>query len=349
MVWWQVILFPFAILYNWITRFRNHLYNIGYKPSFDFEVNVICVGNLSVGGTGKSPMVNFLTDVLGKDHHVATLSRGYGRKSQGFRLASSEDGPKDIGDEPLMFYQRSSGQMPVAVSEDRVYAIPAMLMEVPETQVIILDDGFQHRTVNPGLSILLTRFDRPFYKDHLLPAGRLREGRVGANRADIIVVTKCPGQLSASEEEPIRSAIRKYSQASVFFTHVEYGEKVAFQNPGGSTQDFIAVSGIAHNEDFIKYCQDNFSIRQSFTFPDHHSYTQRDVDQLCEHLKEDAGLLTTEKDWVKLQKFTDLQGYSCFYVPIAIRFLKDETLFIEEVQNSLKEYSTETFEHSEDH
>ena len=348
MVWWQVILFPFAILYNWITRFRNHLYNIGYSPSFEFEVNTINIGNLSVGGTGKSPLVNFLIEMLLPKHQVATLSRGYGRKSRGFRVATSADQSSEVGDEPYLFFKRYGEQVTVAVSEDRAYAIPAILFEKPEVDIILLDDAYQHRSVKPGLNILLTRYDRPFYQDQVLPSGRLRESRSGASRADLIVVTKCPDDLSIGIQESMQLKIARYSAAPVFFTKVAYQPKVAFGKVNDAVATYVVVSGLAHNEDFIRYCEAHFEIQKIFRFPDHHNYAEKDINRIVGTLSGGVGLLTTEKDWVKLEKFTLLQEFPCFYVPIATEFLKDEALFIHKVTNSLKTYTREPIVSPED-
>lgn len=350
MVWWQFILFPFAILYDLVTRFRNHLFNIGYTPSFDFEVNTIVVGNLSLGGTGKSPMVSFLLQKFGKTYPMATLSRGYGRKSKGFQVASEEMTPRSLGDEPYMFYKRFGSAATVAVGEDRAYAIPAILYEAPATQLIVLDDGFQHRTVKADLNILLTRYDRPFYSDYLLPSGHLREGRSGANRADIIVVTKCPADLEDEQQSVVKAEIARYSQASVYFTTVTYQEPVAFETrTAKAPKRFILVSGIAANDDFVKYCQSTFIVSEVLTFPDHHDYSEKDLKRISALLSQDTGLLTTEKDWVKLEKTENLQGFARYYVPVAPAWLKDEQQFLAEVKNSLKEYPTESFVDEQDH
>ncbi|MDW3192282.1 MAG: tetraacyldisaccharide 4'-kinase [Cytophagales bacterium] len=352
MVWWQVILFPFAILYNLVTRFRNHLFNIGYTRAFDFEVNTIVVGNLSVGGTGKSPMVSYLLEKLQHEYPAATLSRGYGRKSRGFLVASEESSARDIGDEPYMFYQRHGNQATIAAGEDRAYAIPGILYEAPATQLILLDDAFQHRTVKAGLNVLLTRYDRPFYDDYLLPSGQLRESRTGAKRADLIVMTKCPDDLDNDGKDRIISNIRTYADAPVYFTKVAYQAAVAFDEsavPEVTPKSFVVVAGIAHNADFVAYCQEAYSIKEVFTFPDHHNYTEKDLIRIADALNPQTGLLTTEKDWVKLKTVKGLQGFACYYVPIKTVFLDEESQFLEEVKNSLKEYPHETVVQPQDH
>lgn len=352
MVWWQVILFPFAILYDLVTRFRNHLFNIGYTRAFDFEVNTIVIGNLSVGGTGKSPMVSYLLEKLQEEYPTATLSRGYGRKSKGFLVASDETSAKEIGDEPFMFYQRHSEVATVAVAEDRAYAIPTILYEAPKTQLILLDDAFQHRTVKADLNVLLTRYDRPFFQDHLLPSGHLRENRNGAKRADIIVVTKCPDEVKEEDKAHFVSRIRKYSDASIYFSKVAYQLAVAFDDhslPATTPKSYVVVTGIANNADFIAYCEEAYSIKEVFAFPDHHAYAEKDIRRIVNSLNPQTGLLTTEKDWVKLKTVKALQGFACYFVPIKTVFLEGESRFLEEVKNSLKEYPHETFVQPQDH
>ena len=192
MILLRILLFPFSWLYYLITQIRNRLYDRGLKPSVKFELPVICVGNLTVGGTGKTPMIEHLIRLLQNRFKVATLSRGYGRATKGIRIAGPSENASTIGDEPFQFYTKFGKRITVAVGEERALAIPTILQECSDTQIILLDDGFQHRKVSPGFSILLTDYHRPFYNDFLLPSGRLRESRWGAERADVIVVTKCP-------------------------------------------------------------------------------------------------------------------------------------------------------------
>lgn len=352
MVWWQVILFPFAILYNLVTRFRNHLFNIGYTPSFEFEVNTIVVGNLSVGGTGKSPMVSYLIEKLAKQYSTATLSRGYGRKTKGFFVAEKGLSPKEVGDEPYMFFQKHGQEIIVSVGEDRAYAIPSILYEAPETQLILLDDGFQHRSVKANFNLLLTRYDHPFYEDFLLPAGRLRESRSEAKRADAIVVTKCPEDLEQVRKDELKKHVGKYTEANVYFTTVTYEGPVPFVSTSqleNVPKKYIVVVGIANNDDFIRHCQSTYLVKEVFTFSDHHAYAEKDIQKISASLSADTGLLTTEKDWVKLNSVKALQGFACYYVPITTTFLEEEEKFLEEVKNSLKEYSHESFVQPQDH
>ena len=336
---WQVILFPFSILYDLGTSLRNHLYNIGYSKSFDFEVNLISVGNLSVGGTGKSPMVSYLMKLLDEEGKAVTvLSRGYGRSTKGQFFANEVTGATEIGDEPLMLYRRFEGKVPVSVSEDRALGVPGILLEYPDTDVIVLDDAFQHRRIGRDLDLLLTTYDRPFYEDNLLPSGLLRENRKGAKRADVILVTKCPEDLGVDEMEKMKGAIREYApSAQVFFTTIQYGEPVALKS-GDLPDSFVAVSGIAQNGNFLSWCKANYSVDETYNFSDHHRYSKKDLNRIIASMQGEKGLLTTEKDYVKLSEYEELDQLRCFYVPIEVHFLTGESDFNKLIFKSLRQY-----------
>lgn len=337
-----ILLFPFTLLYDLITRFRNYLYGTGYKRSFEFEANVISVGNLSVGGTGKSPMVEYIIGLL-RDKNVVTLSRGYGRETRGFRIATDKDNPKTIGDEPYQFYNKFDN-IYVTVGEQRAVAIPFILAELPETDVILLDDAFQHRPVKPSLNILLTDYSRPFFSDYVLPSGRLRESRKGAERADVVVVTKCPDDVDVNA---YTEQVRKYNAtAHIAFTTIKYQEPEKISGTGNFTGEVFLFSGIANHQPLKEYVQSKFSLVGEHYFKDHHNYTDKDIRLLKDRLKaikkEEACLLTTEKDMVKLmfllkkKEFSDLP---VFYIPIETVFINGGKTFDEMVLNSLKSYS----------
>ncbi|MCL4162822.1 UNVERIFIED_CONTAM: hypothetical protein GTU68_021639, partial [Idotea baltica] len=200
------------------------MYDNGSKASMDFDRFVISVGNLTVGGTGKTPFVELLIRALESKYNIAVLSRGYKRKTKGFRLANENDNASSLGDEPFQYYVKYGKKSMVVVGEDRALAIQKIISHNPPNEIVILDDAYQHRRVKPQLNILLNDFNRPFYKDYVLPAGRLRESRKHANRADIIIVTKCPKGLNSMEMEGIERQIKRYSQPQVpiFFTGIKY-------------------------------------------------------------------------------------------------------------------------------
>lgn len=341
--YWQFFMLPFSILYKWVMQFRNHLYDIEYKPVFRFDTKVISVGNLSMGGTGKTPFVEYLLRYLidkGFDNKISTLSRGYGRKTKGFRIAQEQDDPKSIGDEPFQLYQKFKNKANISVGEDRVLAIPSILYEYPENEVIILDDAFQHRSVKPDLSILLTSFNALFYKDYVLPSGTLREARHGANRADVVVVTKCPSDLPKEKQEEIKREIKVYSHKALFFTSIKYEKPLASKEGQKLHEKIILVTGIAHSNNFKEYLiQEGFNIKKHFDFADHHHFTPKEIKEI-EKLAhdEEADILTTEKDWVRLISMPELPKSfqaKLFYIPIMVQFLDDEKSFHQILEDSI--------------
>ncbi|NQW27598.1 MAG: tetraacyldisaccharide 4'-kinase [Flammeovirgaceae bacterium] len=346
MTWWQILLFPIAILYNLITSLRNHLYSIGNKTSIKFETNVISVGNLAVGGTGKSPMIDFLIQhFLNKHKKIASLSRGYGRKTRGYRKAGILDSANTIGDEPMAFFLKFGDRLTVAVAEQRAIAIPFILADQNDIEVILLDDAFQHRAVAPSFSILLSTVDRPFYNDYLMPSGRLREARKGVSRADVICFTKAPKELSPSERAFIIENTRSYNeQAPIFFSYIAYGGLVRFgQNK--VKDKIIGVAGLADSTLFKEYLMLHFDLKGFYDFGDHHDYSMREVkDIVLELMANEAMLVTTEKDFVKLRIFDNLLIHSCFYLPIQMKFLEGEAEFLRLVDNSLGNYTGPTWD-----
>lgn len=338
----RFLLFPLSIIYHVITSIRNRLYDNGSKPSVGFDVPVISIGNLTVGGTGKTPLTEYLIRLFSKAHDVATLSRGYGRKTKGFRIANPTDSARTVGDEPFQFFVKYGDRVTVAVGEERALAIPLILKKYPKTDAILLDDAFQHRQIRPVLSILLTDYYRPFYEDYLLPAGRLRESRDGAARADVVVVTKCPEELSDETMIDIEHSIRRYVDKPVFFSHIRYGAPVSYSRQEKTMRDnVIALSGISNPKPFLHYVRSNFKVVRELTFGDHHDFTAADVARLERVLKQhpQASILTTEKDKVKLAspEFAEqVNRLSLFFIPIEVRFNKNGQDFDELVLNTLQ-------------
>lgn len=331
----KLLLYPFAALYNGVMRMRNHLYDIGQKPSFTFDTAVIAVGNLNVGGSGKTPMVEYLIQLLAAKFPTVTLSRGYKRKTKGYRMATKEDTAKTIGDEPLQLFRKFGDRIHVAVGEDRVFAIPHILHEHPETRLVLLDDAMQQRSIHPNLTVLVTAFERPFYKDYLLPFGRLRESRSGASRADVIVVTKCSASLDNKTEEEITRLVRRYagSEKPVYFSSVEYGQPHPLRVGLAPCNKVVLVTGIANAEPIRSFCQQRFELLRHFRFGDHHRYTKEDlasIEAFCASLTGPVCILTTEKDAVKLDcpEFSgSLDRLNWFSLPIQHTFLKDGAKF----------------------
>jgi tetraacyldisaccharide 4'-kinase len=330
------LLFPFSVLYGLITQTRNQLYDLGIKPAASFDIPVISVGNLSVGGTGKTPMIEYLIRLLSDDFRVATLSRGYGRKTRGVRIAKDSDGAGTIGDEPFQFYQKFKGKVIVAVGEERAIAIPYILDQHPEVNLILLDDAFQHRKVRPSFQILLTDFNNLFITDLLLPAGRLRESKSGAGRADAIIVTKCPPQVTDDQMMEIEGAIRKFNQKALFFSKVSYGNILPVDGQCLSgPEKVILVTGLANAKPLEDYIRHNYELIRHFSFRDHHVYTSHDLRRICEAARKDhAVVVTTEKDMVKMDmRIFKEATVSLHYLPIEIEFLKGGKEFDEMILN----------------
>lgn len=342
MILLRILLFPIACIYDLVTRIRNHLYDQGLKPSVKFDIPVVAVGNLTVGGTGKTPMIEHLIRLLQNEYKVATLSRGYGRKTKGIRIAKTSESASTIGDEPFQFYTKFGNRITVGVGEERALAIPTILQEHPEINVILLDDAFQHRKVSPSLSILLSDYNGPFYRDYVLPTGRLRESRQGAKRADAVVVTKCPVDISDDEMMVIENSIKKYTAKPLFFTCIRYGNPVPFAGTQTSlTQNVVLISGIANSKPLEDYVRQNFVMIKHLKFQDHHVYTDSDFRVLLNYMTSNTTLsfLTTEKDKVKLdvsefQKLTN--KLPLFYLPIEVEFIKSGKDFDEIVLNIVK-------------
>ncbi len=329
------ILFPFAILYGFITSIRNFLFDKGILASYSFELPIIVVGNLSVGGTGKTPQIEYLIRLLSERYTIATLSRGYKRKSKGFVLANANVTAETLGDEPYQFYQKFPS-IQVAVDADRKNGIEQLLAQSHPPQVILLDDAFQHRKVKAGFYILLTAYDDLFVDDFLLPTGNLRESRRGAQRADVIVVTKCPATLSEAEQTRIKQRIKSYSAAPVYFSTIAFDDCVHSSTasvPVITIQQTacVLVAGIAKPDSFFDYLKNSQSI--CLTYPDHHHFSDTDI----QYIKQQAGdkmIVTTEKDYVRL-KDSDLIE-NLYYLPIRTSFMVDSNEFDATVLDYLK-------------
>ena len=328
----RVLLLPFALLYGLIVWFRNWLYNKQIKESVSFGLPVICVGNLSVGGTGKSPMVEYLVLHLKNLYKVATLSRGYKRKTMGYALASDYTTAIDVGDEPMQFH-RKFPDVPVAVGEQRVQAIPQLLHDKPQTEVIILDDAFQHRAIKAGFNILLTEYDNLFTRDFYLPTGDLRDSRSSYKRADVIVVTKCPPDISEEEGKEIIKEIEPLPHQGVFFSAIAYGTIYhIIRNTYGyfdEETEVLLITGIANPKPLKEYLEQHINTYYMMHFNDHHIFSiddWKDIKKRFESVQaEKKILLTTEKDAMRLQKFVqEIDGMPFYVLPIEHKFLFQE-------------------------
>lgn len=332
-----VLLYPFALLYSLGSEIRNYLFRIGYWKRFEFGVTTISVGNLTVGGTGKTPMIEYLIRLL-KNKKIVTLSRGYKRKTKGFRLATrAEDNAETLGDEPAQFFEKFQ-DIHVAVGEERAIAIPFILAELPDTACILLDDAYQHLTVKPKLNILLSDYNRPFYNDYVLPAGLLRERRKHADRADIIVTTKCPDELLVQEINEIEQNIKRYnSNALLAFSKIVYAQPI--NKTGNSTLErVVSFSGLANDAPFVAELNANYQLLNHHRFKDHHDFTDDELKTLASEAKQkNAVLLTTEKDYMRIKdRIQLLEGVDLFVLPIHIEFIKAGNEFDAQILNALE-------------
>ncbi|HEA31111.1 MAG TPA: tetraacyldisaccharide 4'-kinase [Leeuwenhoekiella sp.] len=328
------ILLPFSWGYKGIMALRNQAYEQGWFASHPFDFPLIGVGNLSMGGTGKSPMTEYLIRLVQDDYLPATLSRGYGRNTSGFLEVQSGSTAKQVGDEPLQFKQKFP-EISVVVDEDRVHGINKIIKNNIPAEVIVLDDVFQHRKVRPGFLILLTSYDAPFYGDYLLPAGNLRESRQGAQRADIIVVTKCPSDLKKKVRENIAKKVDKYTNSPVFFSQITYDEQVRGAAHMHLNQfkniPFTVVTGIANPQPFIDYLKGNGLTFPVERFPDHHNFTKKELAALDKI----PAILTTEKDYMRLQ--TQLKSAKLYYLPIQFSFLENGIEFDKRILDFIRD------------
>jgi tetraacyldisaccharide 4'-kinase len=344
MPWYNPLLYPFAIIYDEITKRRNQRFDNGRKKSMSFAVPTIVVGNLNLGGSGKTPMVEYLLEMIQDEYQIATLSRGYGRKTKGFLLATPHLGPQELGDEPYQIFSKFGDKVSVAVGEKRVLAIPKILLAKPKTDLIILDDAFQHRYVKGDYYILLTTFQKPFFRDSVLPLGTLRENANGAKRADLIIVTKTPENTVEEIKKEYIEQIQRYSQAGVIFAGIQYGKPYPM-NSGQKiiSSKVILVSGIANDRLFIAEAQKQFHVVEILSFGDHYHYSIKDAEKIRDRVNGLDGcmVLTTEKDAVKLKNVAFriyLSEISIFVLPIKIQMdIEDSRLLKESIKSVIKE------------
>ena len=310
----RIILFPFVPIYFLVTWFRNLAYDKGWFKSVSYDFPVICVGNLSAGGTGKTPMVEYLIRLLKDETNLATLSRGYGRKTKGFLLAENNITATELGDEPFQFYHKFKDEITVAVDEDRQHGIATLRALKTKPEVVILDDAFQHRKVKAGYNILLTTYNNLYVDDFVLPTGNLREPKKGAKRANIIVVTKCPEFLSQNDKEAIVLKLKPKVYQHVFFSHISYNDSVLneTQKVGlKALKSFTLVTGIANAKPLVNYLKSQQLDFNHIEFKDHHNFTADDVKKLSKLER----IVTTEKDYMRLKNEAVLKG-KLYFLPI---------------------------------
>ena len=331
----KFLLIPLSWIYRAITSLRNALYDHQVLKSREFQKPVISVGNITVGGTGKTPHTEYIVNLLCQNYNVAILSRGYRRKTKGYLKATPQSTVKEIGDEPKQMSLKFCGKAQVYVCEDRCKGIDNIIAEGNENQVIVLDDAYQHRSVTPRVNILLTDYNRPIFEDHLLPYGRLRESASKSNRANIIIVTKCPEDLKPIDRRVIAKHLNLLPFQSIFFTNYKYlGLKSVFgyeEIPNASKDtNILLVTGIANPQSLINHITKNISEKIThIEFADHHNFKKKDISKITEKflsLPSDRIIITTEKDAVRLRELdlTDEIKKAICYIPVEINFIYDD-------------------------
>lgn len=333
----RLLLTPFAWLYSLVIRIRNLLFEYAVLKKTAFALPVISVGNLAVGGTGKSPLTEYLVLILNSSYKLAILSRGYKRKSRGMILADENTDARELGDEPFQFYRKFYPGVKICVAEDRIFAVPHILDKFPDTEVLLLDDAFQHRQVLRDINILVTDFNRPFYMDSILPAGNLREPRSEASRADLVVVTKSPFRIDKKCMTDIRTKIQQYSgrDTPVFFSYIHYLDPVCiFEKKMVLSKKLIVVTGIANPDPLILKLQEKHLILKHFRYPDHHYFSDTDIKKILRIYKmsdmENTSILFTEKDINRISGTRQeeiLKSYPVFFQPITYKFVSQEVNF----------------------
>jgi tetraacyldisaccharide 4'-kinase len=336
----KILLYPFSLLYGVAISFRNLLYDLNIRKSHEFDIPVISIGNITVGGTGKTPHVEYLIRLLKEKFEVAALSRGYKRKTKGFLRVEPDSPVADVGDEPLQIKQKFP-ETTVAVCENRVKGVKTLLEEKNEKipDVILLDDAFQHRRIAAGINILLIDYNRPLKDDLLLPAGRLREGISQMQRANVIVFTKCPNEITPITRRILQKEVRLKPYQELFFSTFEYeeikpvfsGRKLKNDFYKNNTHAILIVTGIASPKGIHEYLKSFSTVTEQIQFPDHHNYSFEDIQLIMNRFQQVGArekiIVTTEKDAVR---FTALPGLeddfkkNIYFLPVKVKFLDEE-------------------------
>jgi tetraacyldisaccharide 4'-kinase len=349
------LLFPFFLIYRGIVVCRNWLYEKQIFKSSSFDFPVIAIGNLSMGGTGKTPHTEYLIRLLQDEYAVTTLSRGYGRKTNEFMIAEKGDTALMIGDEPLQYFLKFPN-INVTVEKKRVLGVLYILHFLPKTEVVLLDDAFQHRALRAGLNILITDFSKPFFKDKLPPFGELREPVSGAKRAHVIIVSKCPYSLTQEQRYNFLNAI-KLPEIPVFFSCMKYG--TPYEGKTGialtsmlSDYEILLITGIANPQPLYDYLTEQGVLFTSLKYNDHHKFTERDCNTITEKFgtftTSKKMVLTTEKDYTRMMHIDSLKELPLYCLPIEVEFLNEKEQFDELIKTYVRENKRDSFVSSEE-
>lgn len=349
----SIALTPLSWIYGCVTSVRNRLFDWGALSQHVFDVPVVVVGNISVGGTGKTPHVEYIVSAMRHSYNIGVVSRGYKRETKGFVLATRHTSPLDIGDEPYQIYQKFGGEVAVAVCENRVAGITELLRIDPKINLVVLDDAFQHRFVKPTVSVVITEYERPVFADRLLPLGRLRESASALHRADIVVVSKCPPDIKAVEFTIFERNLDLFPYQKSFFSTFDYGSlRPVFPDQAPAVAPsldwltpsdmLLTVAGIGNPKPFVKYVKSFKSRVWVNLFPDHHYFTKKDMALILSRFNAMKGAskfaVTTEKDAVRMAGCPyfphKLKPY-IYYLPLKVRFLRNEGDAFESALNKL--------------
>ena len=343
----RILLLPISLLYHIVLSIRHKLYDWGILKSTSFNTPVICVGNLNLGGTGKTPHTEYLIQLLKDNYHVATLSRGYGRKTKGFQLADDQSSSEVVSDEPLQYFKKFP-EIQVAVDENRVEGVGKLLASANPPEVVLLDDAFQHRRIKAGLNILLTEYQHLYCDDFLFPAGTLRDIKSTAKRADIIVVSKSPKELDEGEKQQIVNKLKPKEHQKVFFSYLEYEplkplNEAAKHLSVDDADSVLACCGIANPSPFVEELKARFKTVDFLHFADHHAYTENDIKTILTRFGNLNGekkiIVTTEKDAARLTNspyLCQFERVPLYDLPVAVRFHEEEK-FNEEILNYVRQ------------
>ncbi|WP_244824738.1 tetraacyldisaccharide 4'-kinase [Carboxylicivirga mesophila] len=337
------LLYPFSIVYGGITTLRNKLFDAGVLSSQSYELPIISVGNITVGGTGKTPLTEYLIRLLNDEYKLCLLSRGYKRQTKGAILAQPDCSAETIGDEPFQIMQKFPG-INVVVAEKRIEGME-LILSGTKTDLVLMDDAYQHRYVKPGFSILVIDYNRPLWKDCPFPAGNLREASKGQSRADIIVVNKCPDDLSEDDKAYWLSKLKATNEQQVFFTTIRYGQPQMIgevdKSPVLPAGEMVALAGIAQPSGFFNHVNKSFKVVEKMIYPDHHHFSTIDIELIATKLKQPGrGLVTTEKDAVRLKGLAKNLPAKCWFVPIELEILfNEEKQFENRIRNYVRNHS----------
>lgn len=351
----MLLLYPISKIYGIVVAVRNKMFDYGVLKQQEFDIPIVVVGNLAMGGTGKTPHVEYIVESLLGKYNIGVLSRGYRRATKGFVLASPQSRPEDIGDESYQIYRKFGPDITVAVCEKRAEGIRMMREINPDLNMIILDDAFQHRYVKPSVSIILTEYNRPVFNDKILPYGRLRESVRSLNRADIVVVTKCPADMKPMHYRLFEENLKLFPFQKLYFSRYNYGHMVpifpdevsdipALDNRQSDTS-VLVITGVANPKPFLRYLRRHKIKAKLKRFTDHHNFTASDMEEISRLFDEiqakNKFIVTTEKDAVRILNnpyFPHRLKKSIFYVPIKVEFIdRGEAEFTAGIEKTIRD------------